>query len=126
MTGFIVDTHVMLWWADSEDRLTPEARLVMGAGRNELFFSIASVWELNIKMSKKQVELPDSIDVMLQRARCKLLPIAYEHAEAIKELPHLHRDPFDRMLIAQAKVTGMTLLTRDEKIHKYDVPVIAA
>jgi len=126
VTGFLIDTHVMLWWATGEEKLSSKARLALGAGRNELFFSYASIWELNIKISRGRLELPESPDILLRRARCKPLPIGLEHLEAIKELPHLHRDPFDRMLIAQARVDHLTLITRDIEIQAYDVATMAA
>ncbi|MCA9214605.1 MAG: type II toxin-antitoxin system VapC family toxin [Planctomycetales bacterium] len=126
MTAYLVDTHVLLDWASSPDGLSPESRLVMATGRNELFFSYASLWELNIKISLGKLSLPESTDVMLQKARCKSLPILVEHIATIKDLPHHHRDPFDRMLISQAINNRMTLITRDREIRKYDVPTIAA
>lgn len=126
MTGFLIDTHVLLWWADSPAKVTPEARLAMASGRNELFVSHASLWEMNIKVSRGKLQLPDTIDVLLQRARCTPLPITLEHVDAITSLPHHHRDPFDRMLIAQASTDKLTILTRDGEMQRYDVPIIAA
>ena len=126
MSGYLVDTHVLLCWAASPKKLAPDARLVMASGSNELFFSYASLWEINIKIARGKLTLPESTDVMLQKSRCKPLPIAREHIALIKDLPHHHRDPFDRMLVAQAQCDGLTLITRDQEIPQYGVPTIAA
>ena len=126
MTGLLLDTHVLLWWAGSPKEISPEARLAIASGRNPLLFSYASIWELNIKISRGRLVLPESTEIMLQRARCHSLPITVEHIEATGTLPHHHGDPFDRMLIAQAMADRLTLVTRDRDIRKYDVPVITA
>ncbi len=126
MTGFLLCTHVLLWWADSPAKVTSEARIAIPSGRNELFVSHASLWEMNIKVSRGKLQLPNTTDDLLQQARCRPLPITLEHVDAIASLPHHHRDPFDRMLIVQARTEGLTLITRDREICKYDIPTIAA
>lgn len=98
----------------------------MSSGHSELFFSYASLWEINIKIARGKLTLPESTDVMLQKSRCQSLPIALEHIAIIKDLPHHHRDPFDRMLVAQALCNRLTLITRDREIRNYDVLTLAA
>lgn len=126
MTRFLIDTHVLLWWASDPHVLTDEARIVIAGGRNQLLFSHASFWEIAIKISNGKLRLPEPTTELIQRARCRALPITAEHIDSIVHLPHLHRDPFDRMLIAQAKVEDLVLVTRDEDILKYDIPTLAA
>ncbi len=126
MTGFLVDTHVLLWWASSSGLLGHDARMELGSGRNQLLFSFASIWEINIKIAIGRIELPDTTDELMLRARCKPLPITLLHLNLIKDLPNIHSDPFDRMLIAQAKSDGLVLITRDSKILEYDVATLAA
>lgn len=126
MTGFLLDTHVLLWWAEAPERLSEGARLALASGRNPLFFSHASIWEMNLKITSGKLKLPESAAVLMQRARCSPLPIAISHLDAILDLPKIHKDPFDRLLIAQARQESLTLVTRDTEILKYDVMTIAA
>lgn len=126
MSGFLIDTHVLIWWADTPEKLSNDARVALASGRNTLFVSHASLWELNIKISRGKLSIPGSIETLLQRSRCDALAISMNHIDRIKELPHHHGDPFDRMLIAQAQCERITLVTRDRDMFRYDVPVIAA
>jgi PIN domain nuclease of toxin-antitoxin system len=126
VTRFLLDTHVLLWWADAPGRLSKMARHVIASGRNQLYVSHASLWEIAIKESTGKLVLPQATDVLMKRARCHELPIGSQHITAIKELPHLHGDPFDRMLIAQAQRECLTLITHDRDILAYDVDLLAA
>lgn len=124
MTQYLLDTHVLLWWADNPAQLSEEARLALASGHNQLFVSHASVWEIAIKESLGKLTLPDTIESLIIRSRFTPLPISYAHIEGIKRLPHLHGDPFDRMLIAQAQAERLILITRDKNIQRYDVPIL--
>lgn len=126
MTGFLLDTHTLLWWAESPEQLSSEAKVTIGSGRNTLYFSYASIWELSIKIGQGKMTLPDSVEVLLQRARCQTLPIELSHLDVLKSLPPLHGDPFDRLLVAQAQVNKLTLITRDQQIQQYDVTTMIA
>ena len=126
MSGFLIDTHVLLWWAHSPDQIDSAARLVVANGRNQIFVSLASIWEMNIKIGRGRLELPAPPSEMLRRSRFQALPIAVEHIELVRELPDYHRDPFDRMLIAQAQAMELTIITRDRTFRQYDVATIAA
>jgi len=126
MSGLLIDTHVLLWWAESPEQLSPAGSLAIASGRNQLYFSHASIWELNIKISLGRITVPEDTDSLMLRSRCNPLPIQLKHLEAIKDLPHLHGDPFDRLLIAQAREESLTLVTRDRQISKYDVPILVA
>ncbi len=126
MSGFLIDTHVLLWWAVSPDTLSDDARVTFASGRNALLVSHASLWELNIKISRGKLTIPESVETLLQRTRANALPISMKHIARVRELPHHHGDPFDRMLIAQAQCDQLTVVTRDRDIQRYDIPVIAA
>ena len=122
----LLDTHLLLWAAGNPDRLSAEARTLIGALENELLFSAASVWEIAIKRGLGREDF--RVDIRLLR-RGLLdngygeLPVGSEHAVAIDALPPIHKDPFDRLLVAQATVEGITLLTSDAVVAQYPGPV---
>ena len=118
----LLDTHVLLWSAGEPDRLSAEARTLIGATENELFFSAASLWEIVIKRGLGREDF--RVDARVLRRGLldngySELPMGSEHVVAIESLPIIHKDPFDRMLIAQAQVEGITLLTSDPTVAKY-------
>lgn len=122
----LLDTQVLLWAAGQPERLPGAARKLLRDPRNELLFSAASVWEITIKSSLGR----DDFRVEPRLFRRSLLdngyvelPITGEHAVGVDTLPPLHRDPFDRLLLAQALAEGITLLTSDEQLARYPGPV---
>lgn len=122
----LLDTHLLMWAADGIECVPTVARALMADPENELLFSVASIWEVAIK---RGLNRPDfQVDArMLRRGLidngyCEL-PILSEHAVAIDALPPIHKDPFDRLLIAQATVEGITLLTDDATVAQYQGPV---
>ena len=124
----LLDTHTFLWLVDGSPNLSAAANAALADPTNQLFLSVASIWELAIKTGNQKLVLSDTLDVFVgkwtaayQLAR---LPIDTPHALAVVALPNHHRDPFDRMLIAQALVEGMTLVSADAKFKPYSVPVI--
>ena len=122
----LLDTHLLIWAADNIERVPAGARALMSDQENELLFSVASVWEVAIK---RGLNRPDfQVDARLLRRGLIdngyiELPIRSEHAVAIDALPPIHNDPFDRLLIAQAMVEGITLLTNDATMAQYQGPV---
>jgi PIN domain nuclease of toxin-antitoxin system len=124
----LLDTHLLLWAAGQPDRLSKAARDLIEAEDTELIFSTASLWEIVIKRGLGREDF--RVDARLLR-RGMLdngyteLPIASEHVVAIDTLPPLHKDPFDRVLVAQALVEGIILLTTDEVVARYPAPVRA-
>lgn len=122
----LLDTHILLWAAGEPDRLPAEARALIADTGNELLFSAASLWEVAIKSGLGRDDF--AVDARLLR-RGLLdngygeLSVASEHAVAIDALPPIHRDPFDRLLVAQSMVEGITLLTADELVGQYPGPV---
>ena len=122
----LLDTHLLLWAAGNSDRLPADARPLIESPDNELFFSAASLWEIAIKCELAREDF--QVDARLLRRGLldngySELPIGSEHAVAVGSLPPSHKDPFDRMLIAQAMVEGITLLTADSLVAQYPGPV---
>jgi PIN domain nuclease of toxin-antitoxin system len=122
----LLDTHLLLWAAGQPERLSDAARELVEATDNELVFSTASLWEVVIKRGLGREDF--KVDPRLLRRGLldngySELPIASEHVVAIDTLPQLHKDPFDRVLVAQALVEGITLLTRDPVVGRYPAPV---
>ncbi len=118
----LLDTHLLIWAADSMERVPPTARTLMADPENELLFSVASIWEVAIKRGLNRADF--QVDArMLRRGLIdngyNELPILSEHAVAIDTLPPIHKDPFDRPLIAQAMVEGIMLLTNDVTVARY-------
>lgn len=122
----LLDTHVLLWAAGNPERLSVEARALLNDPENELFFSAASIWEIAIKCSLGRDDFrvnPRLLRRGLLDNGYSELPIGSEHAVSIDSLPMIHKDPFDRMLVAQAIVEGITLLTADSLVAQYPAPI---
>ncbi len=122
----LLDTHLLLWSAGQPDRLHEAALDLIEARDNELFFSSASLWEIVIKRGLGREDF--KVDARLLRRGLldngySEMPIASEHVVAVENLPTIHRDPFDRILVAQAQVEGITLLTADPVVGKYPGPI---
>jgi PIN domain nuclease of toxin-antitoxin system len=121
----LLDTHILLWWLDGHERLRPKVRKLLADGKNELLWSAASTWELAIKAQLGKVRLQESVAAFVSRVMVSqsltALPIQHLHAAATAELPMHHRDPFDRLLVAQADIEGVPLLTGDERLRAYDI-----
>ena len=121
----LLDTHLLLWAAGSPQRLPKTALSILKARDNALLFSAASVWEVVIKSglgrSDFQVDAPRLRQGLLLHGY-EELPITCEHALAVRALPYLHKDPFDRILLAQAQSEGLTLLTVDSELAAYGPP----
>jgi PIN domain nuclease of toxin-antitoxin system len=122
----LLDTHLLLWAAGPSPRLSSEARLLIDDLENELFFSAASLWEIAIKSGLRRLNF--RVEPLLFRRnllynRYQELSVTGEHAVAVANLPLLHNDPFDRLLVAQSIVEGITLLTADPRVAQYPGPV---
>jgi PIN domain nuclease of toxin-antitoxin system len=116
----------MLWAIGDPGRLSAQARSAIASEENEVFVSVVSPWELAIKKSRNRIETPDDLERGLASSQFKLLRVLLRHTKAIESMPHHHRDPFDRMLVAQAIVDGMTLITADRKLTHYAAPLLPA
>jgi PIN domain nuclease of toxin-antitoxin system len=122
----LLDTQVLIWVLKNPERLADATRRAITASETRVFVSMASPWEMAIKEALGNLTPPDELEAHLEEKRFELLPIFPRHARAVAALPHHHGDPFDRMLIAQAQVDGMTLVTSDQKIGRYQVSLMPA
>ena len=124
--NLLLDTHTVLWWLSDDPALSEPARAAIADPENTVFLSAVVVWEIRIKQSIGKLDLPDDFGEVLDEQRFAELAVTVDHAHTIAELPAAHRDPFDRMLVAQAMVEHMAIVTRDRSIADYDVEVIVA
>jgi PIN domain nuclease of toxin-antitoxin system len=126
----LLDTHCWLWMVAAPDRFTPEARERLESPKTDLYLSSASVWEIVIKHALGRLHLPtrpaEYLPSRVVATRTTPLPVEHGHALRVGELPPLHRDPFDRMLVAQAQVEGLPILTADPQLAAYDVEILRA
>jgi PIN domain nuclease of toxin-antitoxin system len=126
----LLDTQCFLWWFTEPERLNADAIEQIMAEDNELFFSVASAWEIAIKVSIGKLPLTEPVDIYvasrMQRLGIKYLDIGFSHVCKVSTLPFLHRDPFDRILIAQTQMEELTLVTADEILTKYGVSLLWA
>ena len=119
----LLDTHVFLWWREANHRLKGKASSAI-AEAESVFVSVASGWEIAIKVALKKLTIPGPIEPAIEESRFEKLPITFGHAAALMGLAPHHRDPFDRMLIAQALTEGLTIVTHDRRFELYGVPII--
>lgn len=125
---FLLDTHLLLWVAGDPTRLSPESRIILDDPAAELMFSTASIWEVVIKRALGRSDFrvdPRLLRDGLLRHGYSELSIRSEHALAVGLLPLIHNDPFDRILMAQAQVENITLLTMDKRLGQYPIPIQA-
>lgn len=121
----VLDTQALLWWLADSDRLGPAAVEAIDAATTA-YASAASVWEVAIKRATGKLDAPDDLLDQLTAAGFTALPISWTHAHGVSELPLHHRDPFDRVLVAQARTEGATLVTADATLAAYDVALLRA
>jgi len=121
----LLDTHALIWFTEDSSALSAAAREAFADNTHEVILSVASIWELAIKVSlgklKMSMRLDASFERRLERAGMRMMPIEYPHAARVATLPWHHRDPFDRLLVAQAMVEGMALLSHDEQLDAYGI-----
>ncbi len=124
--NLLLDTHTLIWVFDNNPTLSKAASEAIADGQNEVFVSAVTVWEIAIKRGLKKLELKGDYQRGLEIYRFTPLPISTEHALAVEHLPQHHTDPFDRLLVAQAQLETLTLVTRDERFKDYGVTTIGA
>lgn len=120
----LLDTHAYLWWLAGDIRLGGDARRAISEPDSEIFVSVASLWEIAIKagIGRLKADVP-AVVAEVEANRFRLLAIDRDHVIILADLPRHHRDPFDRMLIAQARTEELTIVTSDRRFARYDVPV---
>jgi PIN domain nuclease of toxin-antitoxin system len=122
----LLDTHALLWWLSDDSRLGEVTRQVISNPRNQVFVSAASTWEISIKKTIGKLSAPDDMDAIVEDEGFDKLPITLFHGDQAGQLPEHHKDPFDRMLIAQAQSEGLIIVTNDEKITRYNIRTMDA
>lgn len=122
----LLDSQVVIWSLQEPERLSPEAGTAIRKPANDVLVSVASIWELSIKQSLGKLVMAADLREYLGRQSFEELPVLGEHAVAVRDLPMHHRDPFDRMLIAQARCEGLTIVTGDSAFAAYEVPLLGA
>lgn len=124
----LLDTHALLWLITADERLSKTAQNTFLNPENHLYFSIASLWEICIKKSLKKISLKkgwlEIIQNEMRTNKIQWLPVDIEHCVKVTELPFHHRDPFDRMLVAQSMIEGLAILTRDARFKNYEIKCI--
>lgn len=126
MKRLLLDTHVLLWWLTDDPQLGQTTRQVIADPRNDVYVSAASTWEISIKRSLGKLMAPEDMDSIIDDEGFEKLPISPFHGDQAGILPGYHKDPFDRMLIAQAQSEGLVVVTNDEKIARYGIRVMDA
>ena len=125
----LLDTHALLWWVDGGGNLSAAQKRAIGRSGNQVFVSVASAWEMAIKASLGKLRLAspvgDYIARHLQANRFQLLDVTLVHAARVEALPYHHRDPFDRLLIAQAKEENLAIISKDRLFARYGVRRVA-
>ena len=124
MRRLLLDTHTFLWWLGNDSRLGIEARDIISNKQNFVFVSAATGWEIAIKRALGKLEAPDDLDALVEKEGFEHLPITFYHGEQAETLPSHHKDPFDRILVAQAQAEGLVIVTVDKTISEYGVRVI--
>lgn len=121
----LLDSHVVLWWLEDNALLGPKSREMITSA-DEAFVSAVTPWELGIKRALGKLSMPDGLVELLEADGFTLLSVTATHAATAPRLPPIHRDPFDRMLIAQAQLETLTLVTADSALADYDVDQFSA
>ncbi len=120
----MLDTHVLLWWREAARPLSRRARAEIADGSNEILVSIASLWEITIKRSLGKLTFPDDLEAVIDEENFGLLSISFRHLRTLDTLPHLHRDPFDRLLLAQSLAERLPIISSDRRFAAYGAALI--
>ena len=121
----LLDTHVVLWWLSDAPALNEEARTAIADSENMVYVSTVTVWEIAVKRALGKLDISDDWYAVLSKGAFRQLSITWDHARTVGDLPDLHRDPFDRLLVAQAMVEDLVVVTHDTDMLQYGVRSIA-
>jgi PIN domain nuclease of toxin-antitoxin system len=122
----LLDTHVVIWWLERSARLRSEVGSAINDPANEVYVSAVCAIEMSLKRAQGRLRTPDDLELQMERSAFTALPVTVAHGVALGSLPPLHGDPFDRLLVVQARAEGLTLVTADRAMSRYDVPILAA
>ena len=122
--NLLLDTHALIWALENSPELSDKAREAIIDGHNMVYVSAVSIWEISIKKAMGKLSVPDNLIEEIELHRFTVLNINAEHAQLSGELPLIHKDPFDRMLVAQAKVEKLILVSRDKMIAQYGTQLL--
>ena len=124
----LLDTHAWVWIGSNPERFSDRTRSILEAAETDLLLSAASAWEIAVKHARGKLKLPvpprEYVETRLQHTRTLPLSVTHVHALRSAELPRHHRDPFDRLLVAQAQIEGLRIVTADPQIRRYDVEIL--
>ena len=125
---FLLDTHSFLWFFLEPNKLSKPARVILDNGDNEIYLSAISAWEIALKYGIGKLDLPEQPEIYvparMSYSEITALPVTLEHALRVHTLPPIHKDPFDRLLIAQAQAESLTIISADRAFTGYPVPVL--
>ena len=121
---YLLDTHVILWWFTTPEKINRKVHKIISDKSNTIFISSVSFWEMAIKKSLGRLTLPHNLLEAVAAESFKILPIMPEESLGVADLPMLHADPFDRLLVIQAKLNDLVIITGDEKISEYPVVTV--
>lgn len=125
MNRYLLDTHTFLWWLQGNKRLNTSIKDIIADPQNKIFASVINAWEISIKLKKNpNFTIKRSLEKTFELSEFELLPVRFDHAITLQKLASHHKDPFDRMLIAQAKTEKLILITADKNIWKYRVSLL--
>jgi len=122
--NLLLDTHILLWWLDDSPRLPTRAEAAIADAANLLVISAAVIWEIRIKAAIGKLTIAPHFLRVIRQQGFEMLPVTVDHAYAVGDLPPIHRDPFDRILVAQARTERLAIVTHDPVFARYDVPLL--
>lgn len=124
--NYLLDTHIVLWWLNDSKKLKPSIRTIITTSENNIFTSSASIWEISIKRALGKLKAPENTLEKINESDFQLLSVTARQAWQVQQLPFHHKDPFDRLLIAQAQLEHLSIITADHIFQKYSVSVVLA
>ena len=120
---YLLDTHIFLWWLKGDKRLGRKTKEIIRNSHNEIFISVVSTWEMSIKQKVGKLSLKASVGEYFEQSGFLILDVVLDHILALEKLPFHHQDPFDRLLVAQARAENLVFVTDDRKIKQYDLKI---
>jgi len=122
--NYLLDTHILLWWLSDSPELNDKIKSIINDPKNFIYISVGSIWEISIKKSIGKLEINEDYVKILQEENITVIDITLEHVNKLNELPEIHKDPFDRILICQSIVENITFVTNDPQIKKYPIKIL--